>query len=96
MIKDTSPLVRCAALEFVRRHDRPRAKAVLLAALADGDDVVRMCAADELDELGDPSVVSNLRPLLADPHPDVRQAAETTIANLAGRTSPKAQAGAAD
>jgi HEAT repeat protein len=90
LLVDPSPYVRCAALEFVRRHDPERSKTILLSALSDEDYLVRMCAADELDELDDPTVVPHLQPLLADPHPHVRQAAETAIENLA------ATAGAAD
>jgi HEAT repeat protein len=82
--------VRCAALGFVRRYDPERAKNTLLSALDDEAYLVRMCAADELDELDDPTVVPHLQPLLADSHPHVRQAAETAIENLA------ATAGASD
>jgi HEAT repeat protein len=83
LLNDPSPWVRCAALEFVRRHDPERGKSALLSALSDSAYLVRMCAADELDELGDSTALPHLKPLLTDPHPYVRQAAETAVANLA-------------
>lgn len=83
LIRHPSPYVRCAALEFVRRQDPDNAMNVLLASLSDGDYLVRMCAVDELDALGDPSSLAQIRPLLADAHPHVRQAAETAVVNLA-------------
>ena len=82
LVDDPSPYVRCAALEFIRRLDPERSKGILLSALTDDDYLVRMCAVDELDEMRDPAVIPQIRPLLDDTHPDVREAAETALDNL--------------
>jgi HEAT repeat protein len=77
-----SPYVRGAVLRFMRRVRGESARALLISALDDKHHVVRANAVDELDELGDPSVVPVLRPLLDDPHAHVRDAACTAIENL--------------
>jgi HEAT repeat protein len=59
------------------------AKPILYAALHDERYIVRETAVDELDERCDAEAAPLIRPLLDDPHPDVRQAAETYFTNLA-------------
>jgi HEAT repeat protein len=76
------PFVRGAVLRFLRRTVPERVKPLLLAALSDEAYIVRENAVDELDELGDPSVIPAIRPLLDDPHPHVREAARTAIEDL--------------
>jgi hypothetical protein len=44
--------------------------------------VVRESAIDEIDELDVVDMLDDIRPFLNDPHPDVRQAARTAIANF--------------
>jgi HEAT repeat protein len=88
------PVVRGSVLRDRRRLYPEQARPLLLSALKDNDFVVRENAADELEELADRSVVPYLRPLLADPHPDVRQAAETAIHNLEDLDDDAGQAGA--
>ena len=55
---------------------------LLIEALQDSDEIVRQSAIDEIDELEIIKAIPYIRPLLDDPSPDVRQAAETAIQNL--------------
>jgi HEAT repeat protein len=75
-----SPYVRAAVLAYIRKVETAdQALPVLLGGLADSHFIVRESAADELGEMRDERVIPNLRPLLNDPEPDVRAAAETAI-----------------
>ena len=56
-----------------------RAQPLLIEALKDPHFIVRENAADELGELDVVTAIPDLRQLLADSHPDVRQAAQTAI-----------------
>ncbi|HEY7020003.1 MAG TPA: hypothetical protein VH349_02725 [Ktedonobacterales bacterium] len=81
-----------AVLRYMSRLFRDEALPLLLEALRDERHVVRACAVDALDELDPPAfddkVVSQIRPLLDDPHPDVRSAARWYFAHLAGKCEP--------
>ena len=74
-----SPYVRSSVLRFMRRLYPDRAFPLLIKALKDPDFIVRENAADELGELDVVEAISDLHPLIEDPHPDVRQAAQTAI-----------------
>jgi hypothetical protein len=85
-----------AVLRYMSRLFRDEAMPILLAALRDERYIVRECAVDELDELDPPAfdadVASQTRPLLDDPHPDVRWAARWYFAHLAGKCEPDEEA----
>jgi HEAT repeat protein len=74
-----SEYVRGSVLRFIARVHPDKALPIFLEKLKDPHYIVRENAADELGDLGLPSVISDLRPLLLDPHPNVRQATETAI-----------------
>lgn len=74
-----SSLVRGGVLRYVRACCPEQAEAMLVAALKDHDPIVRGSAIDELDELGIANASTLLAPLLHDPNPDVRRAAEIVI-----------------
>jgi HEAT repeats len=78
----SSPFVRGRVLQYIRRFRYPQAKELLLSALDDADYIVREWALDELDELGDVSVIPYVIPFLDDEESTVRQAAQTTLQNL--------------
>ncbi|BAZ31784.1 hypothetical protein NIES4074_42570 [Cylindrospermum sp. NIES-4074] len=77
------PYVRGSVLRFMSRLYPNSSQPLLIEALQDPDYIVRENAIDELDDLGAVEAVANIRPLLTDSHPHVRQAAETAIQNLA-------------
>lgn len=81
-----------AVLRYMSRLFRDEAMPILLEALRDERYIVRECAVDALDELDPPAfddeVASHIRPLLDDPHPDVRSAARWYFAHLAGKCEP--------
>lgn len=78
-LKSNSEFVRGAALRFARAALQQKAIPLLLSALNDPHYIVRENAIDELSELGDNSIIERIKPLIADKHKDVRQAAETAI-----------------
>lgn len=82
---DHRPLVRGAVLRFVGKVVPHRAPALLLDALRDPHYIVRENAIDELHELDYRPALVRIEPLCRDPHPDVRQAALTAIADLRPR-----------
>lgn len=82
MLKHSSPYVRGSVLRFMARLHPNEAIPLLLDQLKDPHFIVRENIADELGDLGIPSVIPYLQPLLSDPHPDVQQAAQTAIHNL--------------
>ncbi len=77
-----SPYVRGAVLRYLSRLFPEEALPYLRKALRDQHFVVRESAVDEYDELDAVEALDDIRPMLSDPHPDVRQAAHTTIENL--------------
>jgi HEAT repeat protein len=79
-----SPYVRGAVLRYLSRLFPDEALPYLRTALRDPHFVVRESAVDEYDELDAIGAIDDIRPLLSDSHPDVRQAARTAIANLEG------------
>jgi len=83
---DPRELVRSAVLRFARQVLPDRAAKLLLDALGDPHYIVRENAIDELDELDYTPALPGIQALLTDPHPHVRQAALTAIANLARGT----------
>ncbi|HBE20390.1 MAG TPA: hypothetical protein DEG17_25000 [Cyanobacteria bacterium UBA11149] len=80
-----SPYVRGSVLRFMARLDPDRAMPLLLKGLKDPHFIVRENAADELGELEAVGAIPELRQLLVDSHPHVRQAAQTAIEMLEGR-----------
>lgn len=79
------PYVRGSVLSFMSELYPESASLLLIEALQDPHYIVRESAIDELDELEVVESIPYIRPLLADPHPDTRQAAETAIQNLEER-----------
>ena len=77
-----SPYVRSSVLRFMSKLYPDEAFLLLIEALQDSDEIVRQSAIDEIDELEIIKAIPYIRPLLDDPSPDVRQAAETAIQNL--------------
>ena len=82
MLKHSSPYVRGSVLRFIAQLCPEKALPILLDKLKDPHFIVRENAADELGEIGTPSIIPYLRPLLSDTHPDVQQAARTAIDSL--------------
>jgi len=82
-VEATSAYVKGAALRYISHLYPKLAKEYLLPALHDAHYIVRENAVDELAELNDPQFIPYIQPLVQDPHPHVRQAAQTTIADLA-------------
>ena len=78
----SSPYVRARVLEFLSKLHPESATSLLIEALQDSDYIVRESAIDELDDLGIVESIADIKPLLSDPHPHVRQAAKTAIKNL--------------
>ena len=74
--------VRGSVLRFMSEFYPERAVGLLIDALNDAHFIVRENAADELGELEAVEALPFLRAKLEDPHPDVRQAAETAIEML--------------
>lgn len=81
----TSPYVRGAVLRFVSELYPELATKLLFESLRDQHALVRQNAIDELDDLGMIESLPSIRLLLNDSHPDVRQAAQTAVANLEAR-----------
>jgi vesicle coat complex subunit len=77
-----SPYVRGGVLRFMARLHPDEARELLIDALSDPDYIVRENAIDELQEIDATDALPSLEPLLHDPHPYVRQAAETAVAGL--------------
>ncbi len=77
-----SPYVRGSVLRYISRLFPSEAVPLLVDALRDDSSIMRENAVDELDWLGAADALSALRPLTGDPDPQVRQAAETAVANL--------------
>jgi HEAT repeat protein len=74
--------VRGAVLRFASQMTPESAVPLLLEGLNDPNYLVRMSAIDELDELPCVEAVSDIQPLLNDPHEFVREAARSAIAHL--------------
>jgi HEAT repeat protein len=77
-----SPYVVGSVLRFLSRHYPEKARPLLEQALTSPEYIIRENGVDELDELGCVESLPKLRQLLDDPHPHVRQAAQTAVANL--------------
>ena len=77
-----SPNVVGAVLRFLSAHDRKRGVPLLEAALKSKSSIIRQNAIDQLDNLNRVRALPRIRRLLDDPDRDVRQAAETAVANL--------------
>lgn len=84
LVAHASPAVVSAALRYISAFDRARAMPLLYQALQHPEALVRENACDELDQLEALEAISALLPLLEDPHPQVRQAAQTALDNLRG------------
>jgi HEAT repeat protein len=76
------PQVRGSVLEFLSKLYPELAKPFLLEALHDSSHIVRASAIDELDYLEAVESVADIKWLLTDSHPFVRQAAQTAVENL--------------
>lgn len=83
LLTHQSAYVVGSVLRFLSRHDPAAARPRLIDALRSPSPIVRQNAIDELDELECTQALSEIRRLLTDPDPDVRQAAQTAAANLA-------------
>lgn len=80
-----SPYVRAAAVRYLG-HVLPQAhelRAIVDAALQDAHHAVRTAAIDALADLDDAETLAELRSMIDDPHPDVREAAEQAIERVA-------------
>jgi hypothetical protein len=77
-----SPYVVGSDLRYLARHYPEKAKPILLESLRSPESIVRQNAIDELEELEMVEAVPQLRSLAHDPDVDVRQAAQTALANL--------------
>jgi hypothetical protein len=77
-----SPYVRAAAGRYIAHVWPEAAPVVLYPQLHDADYRVRESAIDALDEAGLIAAAPLIEPLLRDPHPDVRQAAQTALEHL--------------
>ena len=82
LVSHTSPPVVSAVLRYLSAFDRDRAVPLLLQGLQHPDVLVRENACDELGDLEVLEAIPALLPLLDDPHPHVRQAAQTSIEDL--------------
>lgn len=82
LLSHPSPHVGGSVLRFLSRHNPNRAKPLLIESLRSPEFLIRENAVDELDDLGCVEALPQLRLLLDDPHPDVRQAAATAVKNL--------------
>ncbi|MCC7359409.1 MAG: HEAT repeat domain-containing protein [Anaerolineales bacterium] len=82
-LEDSQPYVRLAAVQALALLDPALASTQLpVLAQTDPEAVVREAAADALGELGLPSVVGALQPLLGDPAANVRERAAQALALL--------------
>jgi HEAT repeat protein len=85
-IEHRSPYVRSSVLRYVSQVFPAESIPLLVHALQDKDYIVRESAIDELDEMEHEMEPNSLKillePLLEDSYPQVRQAAQTAIANL--------------
>jgi HEAT repeat protein len=87
LLEHPSPYVRSSVLRFMRRLDSDKAFPLLIEKLNDPDYIVRESAADELGELEDIQAIPYLQQLIIkDTHPDVREAAQTSIKLLSSIT----------
>jgi len=77
-----SPYVRGAVLRYLGALFPDEARTLLLAGLQDRHFVVRESAIDALDEIEAVDAVDAIRPMLNDPRPHVRQAAEWAVQHL--------------
>ncbi len=86
-LRDPAESIRAQAAQFLgwsplQPDDRERARAALLAKLADLSAVVRRHVVDSLGLIGDGDAVLPIARLLDDPEPTVRAAAATALARL--------------
>jgi HEAT repeat protein len=81
-----SPYVRGAVLRYLGALFPTEAKPLLLRGLKDRHFVVRESAIDSLDDIEAVDTVDVIRPLLNDPHPHVREAAEWAVRHLSADT----------
>ena len=75
-------VVATALATVLARSAPDMATKPLLVALQDRHFVVRESAVDALADLGLVDALPAIRPLLHDPHPHVRQAAQTAVEHL--------------
>jgi HEAT repeat protein len=69
--------------DAVCRFATPAVTTPLSRALSDARWQVRLAALSSLCQLEDPALLRVVRPLLRDPHPEVRSAAAEAVAELA-------------
>lgn len=79
------PYVRGSVLRFISELYPESTSLLLIEVLQDPHYIVRESAIDKLDELDVVESIPYIRPLLADPHLDTRQAAATAMQNLEER-----------
>ena len=91
LISHPSPYVAGAALRFVSAFDRDQAIPLLLNTLKHPHFVLRENACDELGNLEVIEAIPDLTRLLNDPHPYVRQAAQTALEELRSAQKEKSE-----
>lgn len=91
LLHHSSPYVRGSALRYMSRLYPWKAYDLLIKSLQDPDYIVRENAIDELQELDATDAIPMLAPLLHDPHPYVRQAAETALSGLRSRAGSESE-----
>jgi hypothetical protein len=82
LCRHVSPQVVSAAHRYLARLFPKEAKSFLIDALASKESIIRENALDELDYLDCTEALPNIRHLLHDDDPFVRQAAQTAVTNL--------------
>jgi HEAT repeat protein len=82
LLAHDSEYVRAAAGRYLARVRPEAGRPALFAALHDPSFIVRESAIDELDEAQVVAALPSIAALTRDPHPDVREAAQTAYEHL--------------
>jgi HEAT repeats len=82
LVHHPDAFVRGSVLRYLARLYPESAAPTLFDALHDPHYIVRENAIDELDDMSCAEATQLIQPLIQDPHPDVRQAAQTAFAHL--------------
>ena len=87
LLEHESAYVVGAVLHFFSRHESPEGETATYQLAGFSSPNLRQNAIDELDDLRCTEALPQIRRLLGDPDPEVRQAAETAVADLAAVNS---------